>query len=381
MVEIADVKGEDSLKVYLNGLPTDRRQPVSVAVASRAALRAAPGWNWYFGNDKTKRSASGYISALFRCTLTSAVAPVSTTAEVRQAAAAAATAAAATAAAAAAFWESVRNDLRFLLQVQNYKGLYATRLWAGEQVEPSDLHRKWAGLRDVLLQDAADWSFWIGFYEAMLHGRAQNWEMLTEIALLPDEDWRKGPQHMNPLIAEVVGRYEGNRPKTPKPEDLSPARQRQLNEQVAFLLRTSPLQEVTATALADQIEISVSEYLQAEKKNELPPELQIIQLIGTSIRAIGAKVGPAKDEPLLVADLKQQILDLEAEVLVLNANLRKAEYRDSFDRYFEIAMENGAKWAGPAMFATAASFVYNFVDPGTLYQYGDVLRTFLKSRL
>lgn len=266
MAEIADIKGEDSLRVYLNGLPTDRRQPVSVAIAARAALRVAPGWNLFFYDDRAEKDVPAYTLAFSRCTLTAAVAPVSPTTKVRKAADHAAAAAylaqgeasnsnlydsaaltaaltaaepAAWAAADAAyavaneapsyssatavdaanavsiadaatvttFWESVRNDLRFLSPAQDYMGLYETPLWAGEQVEPADLRPKWADLRDTLLQDAADWSFWIGFYEAMLHGRAQNWEMLTEIALLPDEDWRKGPLHMNPLIAEVVEKH------------------------------------------------------------------------------------------------------------------------------------------------------------------------------
>lgn len=52
-----------------------------------------------------------------------------------------------------------------------------------------------------------DWSFWINWYENLLAGRPQNRALLTDIALIPDADWAKGPAHVNAMIAEIVEKH------------------------------------------------------------------------------------------------------------------------------------------------------------------------------
>lgn len=54
------------------------------------------------------------------------------------------------------------------------------------------------------------WQFWIDWYEAQLSGAEQNWEMLKEIVLIPDDDWKQGAAHVNAMIEGIVGRYQGD---------------------------------------------------------------------------------------------------------------------------------------------------------------------------
>lgn len=55
--------------------------------------------------------------------------------------------------------------------------------------------------------------FWIRWYEAALEGRplTGDWEshdkLLTDIALIPDEDWAKGAEHVAGLIEDIEERY------------------------------------------------------------------------------------------------------------------------------------------------------------------------------
>lgn len=89
MVEIADIKDRITLKAWLEARPEATRYAISVAIANRAAMRVLPRWAWYFDGKKAKVRSPNYVLALFRCALTSAVAPVSPTTDVKLAAASA----------------------------------------------------------------------------------------------------------------------------------------------------------------------------------------------------------------------------------------------------------------------------------------------------
>ena len=62
------------------------------------------------------------------------------------------------------------------------------------------------------------WEFWRDWYQDALDGVPQNWDMLTEIALIPTEEWEKGPEHVNGLIAKIQLKYAVS--ATPHAEDI-----------------------------------------------------------------------------------------------------------------------------------------------------------------
>lgn len=246
-MKAAEITDYDSLKAWLEEQPKE----VSVWIAARAAARVLPVWwravliaDWARERD---------LSALpvLRCLLISAVAAKTTTDDikaaarvadpaaalyvlgVRQASAAAALAGANAAASAAgdaaavmravkaaesvadaaragaaAVWESIRNDAAHVA-----KGVIpADRpLWPegmpAEIAEACDKTR--TALTERIAAGETGWQFWLDWYEAQLSGAPQNWEMLKEIALIPDDDWKQGAVHVNGLIEEIVERYRG----------------------------------------------------------------------------------------------------------------------------------------------------------------------------
>lgn len=47
------------------------------------------------------------------------------------------------------------------------------------------------------------WSFWREWYQGFLDGNPLDWELQRRVALIPDEDWEKGPEHIAKKIEEI----------------------------------------------------------------------------------------------------------------------------------------------------------------------------------
>jgi len=105
------------------------------------------------------------------------------------------------------FWADVDRDISLFNHLEKEK---LPPLWGhGELLHDSTL--QWEHLKEALLEATSEydtgWQFWIDWYEAQLSGADQNWEMLKEIVLIPDEDWKQGATHVNAMIAGIVASY------------------------------------------------------------------------------------------------------------------------------------------------------------------------------
>ena len=74
-------------------------------------------------------------------------------------------------------------------------------LWLGGI--PTWAGQRWADLADDLPSDES-WSVWIDWYEARLTGRLDDATLETEWLTLPEEDWKRGPAHVNSLITSSL---------------------------------------------------------------------------------------------------------------------------------------------------------------------------------
>ena len=127
------------------------------------------------------------------------------------------------------------------------------------------LAQEWHGLKDKLIDDAEldgphswDWSFWIDWYEGLLEGRAQNIDMLLEIATTDKIDWEAPPREVNEAIAEIVERY-------------------------------GPQTKLNQTKIT-QSQIQRTKSAIQENKNALPPTLECIEfLIANEIQRLQQK--------------------------------------------------------------------------------------------
>ncbi len=201
----------------INGeLETNSRKYESTIIIARALLVSSVAA--YAGTEETKQAATtaatafdantAYVStdaAAYSVSVTATVFAAVTTAGTTAAFAAAAAATTATTAAfiSDAAWMEISKELTAFdegLEIEEVLGL---PLWAGE----NPLAELWQEMRAYLNGEPVNWSFWIDWYQRILDGSPQNWEMLEEIALIDPEDWDKGAEHVNGMIAGIQARY------------------------------------------------------------------------------------------------------------------------------------------------------------------------------
>ncbi len=93
------------------------------------------------------------------------------------------------------------------------------------------------------------WAFWIDWYEKCLAGAPQDWEgLLTDIAVIPSDEWDKGPEHIAELIAQLQKKHEATAPR------LAENTLRAIQTAVA---RNGPALALQLDALAQLVEIEL----------------------------------------------------------------------------------------------------------------------------
>jgi hypothetical protein len=240
MGEVKGIGDRETLEAWLKG----RGREDAVCIAHRAAMRVAPLFWGRLGGDWARERDLTALVTLWPL-LTSGVARKYPTPEVRDAtaiaarvavrvaaraataiaarvavrvaaraayAAAAATAAAyaaatATAAAASdaadvayAFWRGVRLDCAAL---EAGGDPFTLPLWDGPVPDP--IAAAWTQTREDWAKAGGPvWAFWTQFTEDALAGRAQDWPLLHDIALIPAEDWHGGPDRVHPIIEAML---------------------------------------------------------------------------------------------------------------------------------------------------------------------------------
>jgi len=265
-----DVSDRDSLAAWLDALPrnTDAQRDAAhrfeIILAHRAAMRVLPRVRT--GQPRQSRGQSLLPILILHRNLISGVASVCPSPEIRSAASAANNAkrwpsfdpdpvssgtvfvaaggddtaeAAASISAAITGWKAVQDDC---VALDSGRSLERMPLWSG----PNPLQGDWERMRDALEAGGQGWGFWIDWYEKALAGAPQDWAgLLTEIALLPAEDWDKGADHVNALIAGLQLKHAVK--NTPNAEVVS------FNASTGKL-RVDPISEMPRDHLAEAVE-------------------------------------------------------------------------------------------------------------------------------
>ena len=360
MVKVSEITDRVSLKSWLLDRPEDETKVFAITIAYRAAMRVLPAyWAWVETSGFAKERDLTALPVL-RCSLISGVARKMPTPEIKIASTVAAELATATAAssefasvaaadsafasvaaaesaaspaaesaassvtastvadsAAAVLWKQIWNDCEAL---QNKYTLLAIPLWNGDE---NPFQKDWDAVRQSLPivsparpEETArgavpvDWSFWIKWYRDALEGREPDWEMLEEIALIPDEDWEKGPEHINnQVIAGIVEKYaKKEKADTSIPDTTTPsgAEKKSISQKVAAN------REALALSIAGVLE-QIKEYRERIRKlNSLEPEYKegLLDFLDRLSKQLSDLLGELPDEGEVVSEEKSAKLVL-----------------------------------------------------------------------
>jgi hypothetical protein len=242
-MQAKDIIDKDTLEAWLRG----RSQVESITIATRAALRVAPLWFAAMQQDWARKTDLTSLPVL-RCLLTSLVACKYPTDDVKSAAAscvaassainaaaffafstiavsaadfasvAAAAFSAADSAAAAdrtafsaaavgsaakfAAWTLVRVECEQLEAGETLDGL---PLW---HTDENLFLAAWTETQTLWSAPNSPYAFWLRWYEAALKGMHINLPLEQDIAMIPDDDWQKGPDHIAAIIAAMEKRHD-----------------------------------------------------------------------------------------------------------------------------------------------------------------------------
>lgn len=179
-----------------------------------------------------------------------------------------------------------------------------------------------------------EWSFWREWYQGFLDGQPLDWALQRRVALIPDEDWGKGPEHIALLIAAIRARFEAEKSKPAE-------RHKELEPSSVEHLLTAPL--ITANqidAAAQDIRDAECKYLNDTGANALPEAFQCFPSIALSLAQISQSIRSHQTTPSVEDDLQQQIGRLNARVIELEAQL--SELRHSKDPTFRNTLKEQA---------------------------------------
>jgi hypothetical protein len=156
------------------------------------------------------------------------------------------------------------------------------------------------------------WSFWRDWYQGFLDGKPLDWELQRRVALIPDEDWDKGPEHIAQLIDQI--RKDFDRPVL---------NDDQIEEQVGRL-RAQPVTTAFVTKeTANLIDQAIHDFMRDNCLNDLPEALSPLTNLPERLRAVATAAQP--DGKL--EDLERQIEGLIVEIAQLTTKLETAKAR------------------------------------------------------
>jgi hypothetical protein len=301
-----EIKDRETLKAWLK----TRSHQECIWIAHRAAARVAPVW-FEFAEGRMATSlvftsllvlrplilsgtASNYLVPKIRDIAFSAAARVRApasdasgfaassvrTSSVRAASTSARAVSASTHAvfasgrATLAIWVAVQNDC---LLLDKRKLLEGVPLWHDQ---PNPLETQWQATRTEWQAPNSPYRFWLRWYEAALQGHHLNLDLEQDIALIPDQDWKKGPDHIATLIDALEERHDLKAQVIALRNQLRELKQRSAS--VAHRSHNQPPELVDApTTLNRHVTVVVAALEEAEAELEKPiPDASAIARLG-----------------------------------------------------------------------------------------------------
>lgn len=167
------------------------------------------------------------------------------------------------------------------------------------------------------------WSFWRDWYQGFLDGKPLDWELQRRVALIPDEDWEKGPEHIARLIEDIRARFELEK----RIEELETEKQVWQERARLGIGGNHPPEAIEDVRIVQEIIWAPIEELKAETHLEAPDKSKVKRILEGLIQAakwlgekilesaIAATVGACFANPAKAQQILRQIIDATANWL------------------------------------------------------------------
>ncbi|MGV6840485.1 MAG: hypothetical protein ACWA40_09865 [Planktomarina sp.] len=296
------IENGDDVERFIKNLPEDRRVDVATALASRVALRVLPFWE----DDADSRARSVLLSLRavlipsahcacnvlevknnLRSTVIRVTDVFASAASAIYASAAAAASASPAASAiyaattvftsassyssagkvtAAAYattrliYSQVQNDVERLDVV--ISSIFTHSLWSDENfTRYPEIIPAYYDLLTYFDSDPETWSFWRRWFVGMWNGSPMDWDLPTQVALIPDEDWQKGAAHIAGEIAKIEARMAAAGERKIDPAPVSKTRTQKI-------IQNAPIVQISMEQMSHTITARLDLFDRMEKPNE-----------------------------------------------------------------------------------------------------------------
>ena len=240
-------------------------------------------------------------------------------------------------------------------------------LWS-EQSQPDGLKKAWGDLKAHWGADAADWSFWIEWYEAILRGDPMDWNLIFKIATtLTDEDWETGAAHVAVEIKKIRDSLDVDSDFL-RPASVPEIERKKITQHVERLLKDPEMTALAAEGAAEVLDRAIQEYLRMAHVNCLPDELKHLESLPPTFKAISRLVKSSELAEIKVAALSAEILHLNEVVARLEASLKSARAQSVQNLFTESAIKGAGTAFGAAVVGSLGIATSHFFGqwPGDL---------------
>ncbi|MDQ2088581.1 hypothetical protein [Marimonas arenosa] len=152
-------------------------------------------------------------------------------------------------------------------------------------------------------------------------GKPLDWELQRCVALIPDQDWDKGPEHIAEKIEDIRAEYEAEKSAGQSREpEYEP-------ENVTHLFRHPRSAVASVTYAAASINQSFEQFGMetAQWLNETPEFLRSLELVPANLKRIGDILANQPQNEASEQALREEIGSLNARIAQLEKELAKAK--------------------------------------------------------
>ncbi len=227
-------------------------------------------------------------------------------------------------------WNAVQNDVHVLTQGSD---ALALPLWPF----PNPLELDWQKAQ-AILRKMPGGDFWLNWYQRLLDGEPQNWDLLYDVVLIDDAFWDEGSEALAARIGELrdqhalAATFNGERiernpetgrlrlvPDTPLPEDVAVRVRRKIIKAVdIFDGHSAQIYGALAPDLA-MLRRAVAD------AGNLPVEL--FDTCASAIHRLGVRIKneecPSAERDALIGDYRKHLRDAGADILGSDTETQK----------------------------------------------------------